>query len=147
MCEGVVPTVFVQRTVLHWAYSVLPLVASGEVGTLDNATAWEAEDAWLQLLQRLCQVLTHTVLVSLVGIYGEEADVLHIGGHLAVCPHTEVRLGESSLGLDDGSIFFPFLAAYFHTDVAQFLVVAHRGVIHQINPNLGCAAIGNTCPH
>ena len=45
MLEGVVPAVLIQRTVLHRAHGVLPLVAGGKGVALDDAATGEAEDA------------------------------------------------------------------------------------------------------
>ena len=147
MGESVVPTVLVQRTVLHRTHRVLPLIAGGKVRTLHDATAREAEHTRMQLLEALRQVLTHTVLMTLVSINREEAHVLHIRRHLAVAPHTQMRLGKGSVGLEDRRIFLPFSAAHLHTAIAQLLVIAHRGIIHQVNPQFGSTAIGHTSPH
>ena len=147
MCEGVVPTVLIQRTVFHRTYRVLPLVASRQVRTLDNTSAWETEHTWAQLLKAFCQVLTHTILVFPVSINREEAHVFHIGGHFAVAPHTQMRFGKSSVGLEDSSIFLPFRTTHLNAAIAQLLVIAHRGIIHKVYPQFGRTAIGYTSPY
>ena len=55
-------------------------------------------------------------------------------------------LGEGALGLDDGCVLLPLLAADLHAGIAYFLVVAHGGIVHQVYPQLGVAAVGHTCP-
>ena len=66
--EGVLPAVVVQRTVLYRTHAVLPLVALVERATLHDASAREAEDAWVQVFQGLGEVATHAVLTILIGI-------------------------------------------------------------------------------
>ena len=144
--EGVVPAVLVERTVLHGAYGVLPLVAGRQVCTLHDTAAGEAEHAGVEVLQRLCHIHAEPVLVSFVGLDGEEADVLEVGGHLAVAPHAEVSLGKGLFGLDDGCVLLPLLAADVQPHIAQLLVLVHRGVIDEVNPKLGTAAVGHTRP-
>jgi hypothetical protein len=67
--EGVLPAVLVQRTVLHGPYRILPLIARREVGTLNDASAREAEDARMQVFQGLCQVAAHAVLANFLQSY------------------------------------------------------------------------------
>ena len=145
--KGVVPAVFVQGTVLNGAHRVLPLIACLEVGTLNNTAAREAEHARMHVVQCLCQVLTHAVLATLPCLDREERNMLHISGSLAVAPHTQVCLVEGASWFDDSGVFLPFLAAYVHACVAQLLVVAHGSVVHQVDPQLGLAAIGHTGPY
>ena len=54
---------------------------------------------------------------------------------------------KGTLGLDDGCVFLPFLAADVHTDITQFLVIAHRGIVYEVNPQLGTATVGYACPY
>ena len=145
--EGVVPAVLVQRTVLYRAYRVLPLVARGQVGTLHDASSGEAEHAGLHVEECLCQVLAHTVLISIVRIDGEEADVLQVSGHAAVTPYAQVGSLYGLAGLQHEGVFFPLLARYLNAAVAQFLVLSHGGIIYQVNPYLGVAAFGTACPN
>ena len=81
------PTVLVERTVLNWTYSVLPLVASCEVCTFNDTSAWEAEYTWLKVVKCLGKILTHTVLVSFPSVYREEAHVLKINNRTATVEH------------------------------------------------------------
>ncbi len=147
MCEGVVPTVLVQWTILHGTYRVFPLITCGKVGALHNTSAWETEHAWVQLLEALSQVFTHTVLVALIGVNRKEAHMFHVGGHFAVAPNAQMSFGKCFVGLYEGSVFLPLLAAYFHADIAQLLVVAHGGIIDKVYPKFCCAAIGYASPH
>ena len=73
--------------------------------------------------------------------------MLHIGGHLAVAPHTEMRLGKGSVGLEDGCVFLPFRTTHLNAAIAQLLVIAHRGIIHKVYPQFGSTAIGDTSPY
>ena len=73
--------------------------------------------------------------------------MFHVGGHFAVAPNAQMSFGKRAAGLEDGGVFFPFLATDLHTAIAQFLVVAHGGVIDKVNPKFGSAAIRYTCPH
>ena len=90
----------------------------------------------MYILKCLSEVGTQAVLTILIGFDREEADVLYVGSHLAVAPYTQMGLGEGALGFDDGCVFLPFLAADVHTDITQFLVIAHRGIIHEVDPQL-----------
>ena len=60
----IVPAVLVELSVLNRTYAVLPLVTAGEVDTLHNTTAWEAEHARVQVVKCLCQILAHTILTT-----------------------------------------------------------------------------------
>ena len=84
--------------------------------------------------------------MTLISVHGEEADVFHIGGNLAVAPYAEVCLGKGAAWLDDDAVLLPFLAADLYAGVAQLLVFVHRGVINEINPQLGAAAVWHACP-
>ena len=66
--ECIVPAVLVERTVLYWANSVLPLVASLKIGTLYNTSARETEHTWMHIEKSLCQVFAHAVLAALPSI-------------------------------------------------------------------------------
>ena len=72
------PTVLVQRTVLHRSHRILPVIASRQVGTLHDTTTREAEDARLQVGQRLSQIFAQAILTSLPSIYREERHMLQI---------------------------------------------------------------------
>ena len=78
VAEGVVPTILVRGAVLDRSDRVFPLVAGLKGRALDDATAREAEDARLEVGQRLGQILAQTVFPPLVGIDGEEREVLDI---------------------------------------------------------------------
>ena len=81
------PTVLVKWTVLHRSYGILPLIARGEVCTLDDTSARETEDARFHVVKGLRKILTHSVLATFPSINREEADVLKVGYDLAVAPY------------------------------------------------------------
>ena len=145
--KRVVPAVLVQRTVLHGPHTVLPVIARLQVSTLYDTSAGETEHAGLHVEERLCQVLAHTVLTTFPRVSGEKADVLHVCGHLAVTPHAQVCFVKGALGLDGGRVFLPLLAAYLHAAIAQLLVFAHRGVVHEVYPQLGLATVRHARPY
>ena len=147
MSEGIVPTVLVERTVLYRTYSVLPVVAGRKVCTLDDTSAWEAEHTWLKLFERLCEILAHAVLMSLIRIHREERHVLQVSSHLRVAPYAQVRFVERLLSLERDSILLPLLARDVKTSVAYLLVVSHGSVLYKVNPYLGIAAVRHTSPH
>ena len=101
----------------------------------------------MHILESLGQILTHAVLASLIGINGEEAYMLYIGSNLAVAPYAEVSLGKGALGLDDSGILLPVLAIYVDACIAYLLVVVHRGIVNQVDPQFCFASIGDTCPY
>ena len=66
MRECVVPAVLVQRTILHGAYGIFPLIAGCQVSTLHNTTAREAEYTGFQVSQILHEVSTQQTLPCIV---------------------------------------------------------------------------------
>ncbi len=146
-CECIVPTVFVERTILNWTYSILPLVTSLKVCTFYDTTTRETEDTWVQLLESFCKVLTHTVLMSLVSINREERYMFNISSNLWVAPNTKVSTLTSLLRSDSYCILLPFLTAYIDAAITKFLVVSHCCIINDINPNLWTATIWNASPN
>ena len=121
MLEGVVPTVLVQRTVLHWAHGVLPLVARGQGVALDDAAAGEAEDAGIEVIECLDEVGTQTVLAVLPGPDGEERDVVHIHRTLRQQYHAQTRVGIGEGRAEKDSLFLPAVAADFDFFFQQVL--------------------------
>lgn len=74
MWEGISPAVLVQRTVLRSTHRVLPLITGIEVGSLNDTSARETEDAWLQVGKILYKIGTETIPV----VFWEERDVVEI---------------------------------------------------------------------
>ena len=74
MWEGISPAVLVQRTVLRSTHGVLPLITGIEVGSLNDTSARETEDAWLQVGKILYKIGTETIPV----VFWEERDVVEI---------------------------------------------------------------------
>ena len=72
MAEGVVPAVLIERTVLHRAECVLPVVTSIEVGTLNDTSTGEAEATGFHISQCLHEVLTQATLAAFPGVDREE---------------------------------------------------------------------------
>ena len=70
--ERVLPTVFVQWTVLYRSDGVLPLIACGEINTLYNTTTGEAQQPGLLVGKSLGKVTAHAVLAVLEGVDREE---------------------------------------------------------------------------
>ena len=111
--EGVVPAVLIQRTVLHRAHGVLPLVAGGKGVALDDAAAGEAEDAGVEVIERLGEVGTQTVLSVLPGLDGEERDVVHVHRTLRQQHHAQTRVGIGEGGAEEDGLLLPAVAADF----------------------------------
>lgn len=149
--EGVLPAVLVEWTVLDRTYRVLPLIAGLEVGTLDNAATRETEDAWVQVIESLSEVLAHTVLAALPGVGREERDMLDIDrAHRLTLDsteeHAEASLGEGAGRLDLKGIFLPLLALDDEVLVGELLTLTHGVVIDQLDAQQTLAALRDTCP-
>ena len=91
MREGVVPTVDVQRTVLHRPHRVFPLVTGLDRRALHDATTREAEHARFQGLQCLRQIGTQAIGTIVERMAGEERDMLQI--QCARCLHRQAQAG------------------------------------------------------
>ena len=70
--ERVLPTVFVQWTVLYRSDGVLPLIACGEVDTFHDAAAREAQQPGLLVGKSLGKITAHAVLAVFEGVDREE---------------------------------------------------------------------------
>jgi len=103
MREGVVPAVFVQRTVLGRAYAVLPLVSCGKVGTLYDAAAGETEDARFEVGEVLNEVGTQSV----PAVAGEQAHVIEVDRLIALEENTHQTLLHSLVGSERDRELFP----------------------------------------
>ena len=69
--ELLLPAVEVQGAVLDGTNCVFPLITIGEVGTFDDAATRETEDAGMQIIKSLSQVLTHATGAVLPRLGGE----------------------------------------------------------------------------
>ena len=137
--EGVVPAVLIQRTVLHRAHGVLPLVAGGKGVALDDAAAGEAEDAGVEVIERLGEVGTQTVLSVLPGLDGEERDVVHVHRTLRQQHHAQTRVGIGEGGAEEDGLLLPAVAADFDFLGQQILAAG----VQQLNGELHGASIGS----
>ena len=137
--EGVVPAVLIQRTVLHRAHGVLPLVAGGKGVALDDAAAGEAEDAGVEVIERLGEVGTQTVLSVLPGLDGEERDVVHVHRTLRQQHHAQTRVGIGEGGAEEDGLLLPAVAADFDFLGQQILAAG----VQQLNGELHGAGIGS----
>ncbi len=130
--EGVMPAVLVQGTVLNGAYTVLPLVTGGEVGTLNNTTTGKTEHARMHVEEGLCQILTHAVLTTFPCVGGEQRDMLHISRSLIASEEdTKGSLRLSTRRLQCGRIFLPLLATDLDIHSSKALILTHGVVIHE----------------
>ena len=76
--EFILPAVEVQGAVLDGTNCVFPLITIGEVGTFDDAATRETEDAGMQIIKSLSQVLTHATGAVLPRLGGEETHMLKV---------------------------------------------------------------------
>ena len=134
--EGVLPTVLVQRTVLDGTDGVLPLIARGEVDTLNDAAAREAQQAGLGIGQGLCQILTQTVLAVLERIDGEEADVLEVDSLCAAEVDAQLCLVDGLARLHHHLILLPVLRRDVNLGLGELLMLVHRGAVDELHDNL-----------
>ena len=74
--ECVLPSVLVERTVLHRTNGVLPLVAGLKVGSLHDTSTGETQQSRLHVGKSLCHIAAQSVLAVLECVDGEEAHVL-----------------------------------------------------------------------
>ena len=107
--ECVLPSVFIERTILYRTYAVLPVVACRKVCTLYDTSAWEAEETWLKVIQSLREILAEAVLMTHPSVYREEGYVLHV-----YCDRVVEEYSESSLRIGHGRshdylVLLPFL--------------------------------------
>ena len=146
--ECVVPTVFVERTVFNRTYSVLPLVASLEVCTFNDTSAWEAEHAWLQVVKSLSEVLTHTVLVAFPCVNWEEAHVLKVNYCTAAVEHdAECTLVDCLVSLDYNLVFLPLLRVDLHHCLAELLALVLSLRVAKHNADAAFTTFWNACPY
>ena len=145
--ESVFPAVLVDGAVLHRAHGVLPVIAGREIGSFHDTAAREAEDAGLEVRQGLRQVLPHAVAMAHPGVRREEGHVLKVHG-LAVADEedAEDRLLQRRIGFQDHLILFPLLAGNLQGLLADELVLAHRGGVHQFDPQFRGAAVRDAGP-
>jgi len=68
MGKGIMPAVFVKRTVFNRPHRIFPLVAGSQVRPFHNTSAGKAEDSRTDIRQGLGQVLPESVLMALPGI-------------------------------------------------------------------------------
>ena len=144
--EGVLPAVAVQRAVLDGADGVLPLIAGVEVGTFYDAAAREAEDAWVEVFQSLCQVAAHAVLPILIGVDGEQRHVLQ--GHRVGSLQEDAQLGVLQRlpgGQRDG-VFLPLGRRNLDFLVDKLLVLAHGVLVDELDAD-GTIALGGLGPY
>ncbi len=74
MGKSILPSVFIQRSVLGRSYSVFPLITGCKISTLDNTSAREAEDTRLKVGKSFDKIGTQPVDI----IAGEKRYMLKI---------------------------------------------------------------------
>ncbi len=106
--EGIVPAVLVNRSVLHRADSVFPLVTSLQVSTLHDTASGETEHSGMDVGEFLRKVFSKPVLMAVVGIGGEERYMLQVDGILRLEEHyAEAPLLKGFARLELYRIFLP----------------------------------------
>ena len=131
--ERIVPAVLVKRTVLHGAYGVFPVVTRGQIGTLDDAAAREAEHAGLGVGQGLRQVLAQSVPAPLPRIDGEERHMLEVNASARLEEDAKVSLGKGLLRRDCNFVTLPVGRVYGQNVGSHHLRLAHRGGVYQLH--------------
>ena len=123
----------VQRTVFYRTDAILPLVALVERAALHDASAREAENARVQVFQCLSQVTAHAVLAILVGVHGEQRDVLQRHAVRSLQEDAQLsrlhRLRRCQL---DG-IFLPLRRGDVQLLLHKLLVLFHRVFLNQLH--------------
>ena len=109
MLECVLPSVFIERTILYRTYAVLPVVACRKVCTLDDTSAWEAEEAWLEIIESLRKILAETVLMAHPCVYREEGNMLNVHSDRVVEEYSESSLRIGHGRSHDYLVLLPFL--------------------------------------
>ena len=155
MSERIVPAVHVDRTVLHRAYGILPLVAVVESCSFHDTSARETEHARIKGLESLCDILAETVLVAVECLDREERDVLEVHSlgsvRLFAVPFEEDT--ESCLWLgyrrcEHSLVLLPFLGVYLYVSAFKHLLFAHRSVLAEVEADvLLFLCTGSTCPY
>ena len=92
MLECVLPSVFIERTVLYRTYAVLPVVACRKVCTLYDTSAWEAEKTWLEIIESLREILAEAVLMTHPSVYREEGNMLYVDCYRRIEEYAESSL-------------------------------------------------------
>ena len=78
MLEGLLPSVFIERTVLYRANAVLPVVTGRKVCTLYDTAARETEEAGMKVIQSLCKIFAETVSVAVPCIHREKRNMFNV---------------------------------------------------------------------
>ena len=132
MREGIMPTVLVHRPVFDGADGVFPVIARGEVGSLDNAAAGEAEDTGFCIRQRLNQVFAQAILMSFPRIDREQGDMLQIHRTGGCQEDTQMRLRYRLRRSEQHLVLLPLRRVYFQILGNQNLRFLHRCVVNQL---------------
>ena len=144
--EGVLPSVSIQRSILHASDGVFPLVACVERGSLHDAATGKAEHARVHVGQRLSQVVAQTVLAALVGVFREERHMLQRHGVLAAQEDAQLSLRFGSCGLDHHLVAFPLRSLHVYFHLAEVLSFIHGLLVDELHANLR-AALRSPGPH
>ena len=78
MGKGILPTIFVQWTVLYRPHEFLTVIKGFEIRTFNDATTGETEASRMNIRQSLRKVFAKTVLMSLPSIDREKGNMLQV---------------------------------------------------------------------
>ncbi len=116
---------------------MFPLVARFQVGAFHDAAPGETEHARTHVVQGLCQVLAHPVLMSHPGVDGEEGDVFQVHGTRARAvsrigkEDTQFGLGDGAVRLHRERVFLPFLRVDDEVLADELLRLVHRVLVER----------------
>ena len=150
--EGIFPAVLVDGAVLDGAYGIFPLVAQVERSALNYAAAGEAEDTGMEVLEGLGYVFAQTVLMTFIGVNGEERDVLDIHDARAAAAllvteeQAQLCAVDGAGTLDCHGVLFPFARVHLEVSVGELLLLGHRVLVNELNPKVLRTAVGHAGP-
>ena len=129
MLEGIIPAVFIQRTVFDRTYRVLPLIAGFKTVAFDDAATGETEYTGVEVVKGLRQVGTQTILTSFPSVDGEEGDVVHVYCTFSFQNDTQAGMGIGERRFQHSGQFLPVAAAHFYFFFQKILGIG----IHQFD--------------
>ena len=101
----------------------------------------------MKVVQCLCEVLAHAVLMSHPGVHGEEGDVLQVHRSLpALQEDAEGGLGIRDGGGEDNLILLPLCGTDVHPLLDISLPFAHIFPVDEFHANRGVSSVRNPGP-
>ena len=102
----------------------------------------------MKVIESLCKVLAHTVLVSHPGVDWEEGDVLQVNGSLlALEEDPEGCLGVCNRGGEHNFIFLPLGRTDVHSLLYICLALAHICPVDEFNADCRVSSVRNPGPY